>query len=65
MSFLCSYISFNASSLYLRSSTDVSHLIEVELLCEAPQNVDVEKQFYNRWFLRDERELTMKYIKRL
>ena len=44
MPFLCSYIIFNASSLYLRSSTDVSHLIEVELLCEALQNIDVELQ---------------------
>ena len=71
----------------MRSSTDVSHFTEVDLLCEAPQTVDVEQQFYNVglqadfipglentladaisrvcWFLRDERELMMKYIKQL
>ena len=41
---LCSYISFNASSFYLRSATDVSNLTNVALLCAALTNLEVELQ---------------------
>ena len=37
-------MSFNASSFYLRSATDVSNLTIVALLCAAFTNMEVELQ---------------------